>query len=101
MELLGKHIPEWTFTPPAGGLCLWIRMEGYDSRHFAQFAARFGVALTPGSMFAADDGYNDFLRLPFLLEEEAITAGILRLKCAWDEFRSTASVGARHAAMIV
>jgi DNA-binding transcriptional MocR family regulator len=101
MELLRKHIPEWTFTPPAGGLCLWIRMKGYDSRHFAQFAARFGVALTPGSMFAADDACNDFLRLPFLLEEEAITAGILRLKCAWDEFRSTASVDARYAAMIV
>lgn len=101
VELLRNHLPEWTFDIPSGGLCLWIRLPGYDTRHFTQFAARFGVALTQGSLFASDDTYNEFLRIPFLLSEEAITTGVLRLKSAWSEFRTTASVETRHTANIV
>lgn len=91
VELLRSHLPEWTFNVPSGGLCLWIRVPGYDTRHFAQVAARFGVAVTQGSLFATEDAHNEFLRIPFLLEEDAMTTGVLRLKSAWREFRSTAS----------
>lgn len=92
VELLRNHFPEWTFTVPSGGLCLWVRLPGCDTRHFTQFAARFGVALTQGSLFSSDDTYNEFLRIPFLLDEEATTTGVLRLKSAWNDFRSAASV---------
>jgi DNA-binding transcriptional MocR family regulator len=100
-ELLRSHIPEWTFHLPTGGLCLWIRLAGYDARHFTQFAARFGVAVTQGSVFATDDTQNEFLRIPFLLEEEAMTTGVLRLQSAWNEFRATASVETPRAGNIV
>jgi DNA-binding transcriptional MocR family regulator len=90
-ELIRQHLPEWKFTVPSGGLCLWVQLPSCDASHFTQFAARFGVALTPGSIFASEDSYNEFLRIPFLLDEEAITTGLLRLKSAWDEFRATAS----------
>jgi DNA-binding transcriptional MocR family regulator len=101
VELLRSHLPEWTFSVPTGGLCLWIRLAGYDTRHFTQLAARFGVAVTQGSLFATDDTHNEFLRIPFLLEEEAMTTGVLRLKSAWSEFRATASVETPRAVNIV
>ncbi len=101
VELLRRHLPEWTFTVPSGGLCLWIRLPGYDTRHFTQFAARFGVALTQGSLFATEDTHNEFLRIPFLLDEEAMTTGVLRLKSAWNDFRATASVETPRAVNIV
>jgi DNA-binding transcriptional MocR family regulator len=100
-ELLRSHLPEWTFNVPTGGLCLWIRLAGYDTRYFTQFAARFGVAVTQGSLFATDDTHNEFLRIPFLLDEEDLTTGVLRLKSAWNEFLATASVQTPRAVNIV
>ena len=101
VELLHRHLPEWTFSIPTGGLCLWVRLPGYDARHFTQCAARFGVAVTPGSLFVSDDSHHEFLRIPYLLEEDGITSGVLRLKSAWDEYRATASVEAPRMAAIV
>jgi DNA-binding transcriptional MocR family regulator len=95
MQLLRKHFPEWTFSSPAGGVFLWVDIGGRDSRRFSQVASRLGVALTPGSMFAADDSFSDFLRIPFLLEEEQLRAGTVRLREAWDEFCSAAVETAR------
>lgn len=100
-ELLGEHLPEWQFSVPVGGLCLWVRLPGYDARHFTQCAARYGVALTPGSMFACDDSYNEFVRIPFLLPDETIATGMLRLKAAWKEFRGSPSArGARGGTIV-
>jgi DNA-binding transcriptional MocR family regulator len=101
VELLGEHLPEWRFTTPKGGLCLWVRLPGHDAARFTQYASRFGVSLAAGAIFAADDSCQEFLRIPFLLEEAAITEGVLRLKAAWQEFRSTASAGMTPAAPIV
>jgi DNA-binding transcriptional MocR family regulator len=93
IELLRRHLPEWRFVTPSGGLSMWVQLPGCHASHFAQFAARFGVALAPGSTFASDDSFTEFVRIPFLLDEEAIGVGMLRLKAAWDEFRATTSVG--------
>jgi DNA-binding transcriptional MocR family regulator len=101
VELLREHLPEWKFAIPSGGLCLWVQLPGYDARHFMQCAARFGVALTAGPMFASEDSFQEYLRLPFLLNEEAITTGVRRLKSAWDQFRAIESVGASRAVTIV
>jgi DNA-binding transcriptional MocR family regulator len=99
-DLLREQLPEWTFAIPKGGLCLWVRLPGRDAGHFAQFAARFAVALAPGSMFAADDSCREFLRIPYLLDEEAIAEGVGRLKRAWEEFRTTPSVAVMAAPMV-
>ena len=101
MELLQKHFPEWTFSSPTGGICLWVDLAGRDSRRFSQVAARRGVAITPGSMFACDDSFSDFLRIPFLLEEDRLRAGIIRLREAWDEYCSATPVETARSMTIV
>jgi DNA-binding transcriptional MocR family regulator len=94
-ENLRKHFPEWKFSVPSGGLCFWLQLPNCDTRHFTQFAARFGIALTPGTVFAADDSFHDCLRLPFLLDEDTLSAGLLRLKAVWNEFRAIPLVETR------
>ena len=58
-----------------------------DARDFAQCAARHGVAVTPGSAFAADESCVDYLRIPFVLEEAELVAGVERLALAWSQYR--------------
>lgn len=90
-QLLREALPSWRFELPQGGLFLWVRLPGYDSRQFAQAAARHGVALTPGPLFAADDSFVEYLRIPYLLEEDRIRLGVQRLAEAWQAFIASAS----------
>jgi DNA-binding transcriptional MocR family regulator len=90
-SLLRERLPEWEFTKPQGGLFLWVRLPGADARHFAQCAARHGVALTPGTMFAADESYADYLRIPFVLDEQSLVLGVDRLALAWTDYRELAN----------
>ena len=75
---------------PKGGLCLWVRLPSGDARYFAQCAARHGVALISGSIFAADESFEDYLRIPFVLDEESLALGVDRLATAWAEYRGLA-----------
>jgi hypothetical protein len=54
---------------------------------FAQSAARLHVAVTPGSLFAVDEACNEFLRLPFLLDEPQLRLGVRRMAEAWRQCR--------------
>ncbi len=84
--LLRQQLPEWTFTMPSGGLFLWVRTPGVNARQFAQYAARHHVALAPGGLFSVGDGHDEFLRLPYLLDEPALERGVHRLSAAWRAF---------------
>jgi DNA-binding transcriptional MocR family regulator len=99
--LLREYLPSWQFQSPSGGLFLWVRLAGYDTRQFAQLAARNGVALTPGPLFAADDSCVEYLRIPYLLDEDLIRLGVQRLAQSWREFLSSASLRSQHLAPIV
>jgi DNA-binding transcriptional MocR family regulator len=101
MQLLREHIPEWEFAVPSGGLFLWVKIPEHDSRYFAQLAARHGVAVTPGPLFAVDDGWINHIRIPFLVDEESINVGVTRLAAAWREFRGAAIWSERGMAPIV
>jgi DNA-binding transcriptional MocR family regulator len=84
--LLQQQLPEWTFTIPSGGLFLWVKAPGVNTRQFAQYAARHRVALAPGALFSVDDGHEEYMRVPYLLDETAMRAGIGRLATAWRAF---------------
>jgi DNA-binding transcriptional MocR family regulator len=99
--LLSERLPDWEFSKPQGGLFLWVRLPGGDARYFAQCAARHGVAVTPGSIFASDESYTDFLRIPFVLDEQSIDIGVERLATAWTEFRGLTNTRTARAAPIV
>ena len=48
-KLLARHLPEWTWEAPAGGLSLWVKLPRGDAGAFAQVALRHGVAVVPGA----------------------------------------------------
>jgi DNA-binding transcriptional MocR family regulator len=84
--LLQRHLPSWSWDPPAGGCCLWVRLPSGDATEFSQVALRHGVSVVPGSVFAADAGLIEFLRLPFGLEPPAMEEGVERLGRAWRAY---------------
>jgi DNA-binding transcriptional MocR family regulator len=98
--LVGEHLPEWRFRKPSGGLFLWVRVPGTDTRQFAQHAARHGVAVAAGAHFSADEGSDDHVRLPFLLEEAFLREGVARLSAAWRSFRRAPRGTTRETALV-
>jgi DNA-binding transcriptional MocR family regulator len=85
-RLLKSRLPSWTWTPPAGGLSLWVRLPHGDATGFAQVALRHGVAVVPGPLASPDSGGADRLRLPFVHDAEMMTEGIDRLARAWRAY---------------
>jgi DNA-binding transcriptional MocR family regulator len=85
-RLLRRHLPEWSWSPPAGGLSLWVRLPRGNSDEFAQVALRHGVSVVPGSLTSPEGGLSDHLRLPFVLEKGPMEEGVLRLARAWSAY---------------
>jgi DNA-binding transcriptional MocR family regulator len=87
-RLLRDSLPDWKFRLPAGGLFLWVKLPGGDSREFAQVALRHGVLILPGPAMSATEQHAPFVRLVFLAGDEVLRAGVRRLAAAWREYRS-------------
>jgi DNA-binding transcriptional MocR family regulator len=83
---LTEQLPQWQFKKPSGGLCLWVRLPFGDTTSFAQFAARAGVRILPGSSMTVDGSCEEYLRLPFTVSPEIIDSGIARLATAWRRY---------------
>ncbi|CAL9529878.1 Histidinol-phosphate aminotransferase [Nocardiopsis dassonvillei] len=84
---LDRELPDWRYTPAAGGQTLWVRMPHGDSASFAQVALRRGVALLPGAALCPGGGGEAWLRLPFLAPEETLDAAVRRIAEAWEHYR--------------
>jgi DNA-binding transcriptional MocR family regulator len=80
---LARQLPAWTWTPPAGGLCLWIRIGGDSSARFAPIALRHGIAIAPGTVSSADGGAVDHIRLPLGHPPPVLREAVRRLAAAW------------------
>ncbi len=89
-KLLSRHLPDWTWTPPAGGLSLWARLPRGNADEFAQVALRHGVSIVPGSLASTDGASSDCLRLPFVLEAKGMEEGVRRLAQAWASYGAAA-----------
>ena len=87
-NLIDEHLPEWTYVQPDGGLCLWITIPLGEAEKFAELAMLHGVAVVPGNIFSATAGQPRGLRIPFVLDNESIQEGVLRLTKAWKEYKS-------------
>jgi DNA-binding transcriptional MocR family regulator len=86
--LLRKHLPDWRFTEPAGGLFLWTELPDADARDFAQVALRHGVAVLAGPTMSATEDHTRFVRLPFFSEPDLLRVAVQRLTAAWKGYRS-------------
>ncbi|HYP55336.1 MAG TPA: PLP-dependent aminotransferase family protein [Solirubrobacterales bacterium] len=89
-EHFGELGAEWS--RPAGGMFVWMRLPGeLDTVDLLDAALDEGVSFVPGSVFAADGGHRDALRLCFSsVKEEEIGAGVERLRAALDRLTGAA-----------
>jgi DNA-binding transcriptional MocR family regulator len=83
-QLLSELLPGWSWDPPRGGLCLWVRLPYGSATEFAQVALRTGVSIVAGSVASADGSFDDHIRLPFGHRPEALEEGVRRLAKAWQ-----------------
>ncbi|HTO87130.1 MAG TPA: PLP-dependent aminotransferase family protein [Thermoanaerobaculia bacterium] len=88
-RLLARHLPDWTWVAPAGGLSLWVRLPRGSADELAAVALRHGVSIVPGPLASPDGGFQDHLRLPFVLDRETMEEGIRRLARAWSACAGT------------
>nr|WP_055505568.1 PLP-dependent aminotransferase family protein [Nonomuraea pusilla] len=81
---LAARLPAWSWTLPAGGLSLWVRLPGVDTDRFAELAREHGVAVAPGSLFSPDGRHRDRLRLSFALPPDLLDRAVTALAAAWE-----------------
>jgi DNA-binding transcriptional MocR family regulator len=100
-QLLTEMLPGWSWEPPQGGLCLWVRLPYGSATEFAQVALRTGVSIVDGSVASPDGSFDDHLRLPFGHRPEALEEGIRRLAKAWQLYAPAEPSRAHSMAVIV
>jgi DNA-binding transcriptional MocR family regulator len=86
-ELAGalvRHLGDWRFDEPAGGLSLWVSLGGYDAERFAQTALRHGVAVATATSLSVSDDHGDRIRLSFAAPAPILRQGVERLRMAWE-----------------
>jgi DNA-binding transcriptional MocR family regulator len=83
---LERQLPAWTYTRPAGGLSVWVRLPHGSAAEFARVALQYGVSVLPGTVTSPTGRFTDHLRLPFVLEGSAIREGVDRLARAWRAY---------------
>jgi DNA-binding transcriptional MocR family regulator len=79
---LRAKLPEWRFRVPAGGVTLWVELDGPVSGALSQAAEAYGVRLAPGPRFGVDGTMERFLRLPYTLPAAQLTEAVSRIAAA-------------------
>ena len=83
------HLPDWTFTLPRGGVCLWAELPAPVSTALAHAASEHGLRLAAGPRFGVDGTLERFLRLPFTLPEHVLVDAVERLARAGEDLDRT------------
>ncbi|MFC6288370.1 PLP-dependent aminotransferase family protein [Nocardioides sp. GCM10027113] len=81
---LRRHLPDWRFRLPGGGLALWCELPAARGTALAAEAERHGVIITPGPVFAAEGGLDRFVRVPWTRPAEELELAVERLAAAWS-----------------
>lgn len=81
LHALSEHLPELSWTDPAGGFYVWLTLpSNLDSKAMLARAVKELVAYTPGSAFFANGSGRQNMRLSFCYPTpENIRVGIRRL----------------------
>jgi DNA-binding transcriptional MocR family regulator len=61
--LLSEYLPEWTYSVPDAGACLWVDAHT-DTVALAARLSRARIVVIPGSHFSPTDNWTTHLRLP-------------------------------------
>ena len=81
---LATRLGRWRWEEPAGGLSMWVSLDGADAERFAQRAMRHGVAVASAGPLSVSDRHADRIRLSFASPEAVLLDGVERLGAAWD-----------------
>ncbi|MFF5112445.1 PLP-dependent aminotransferase family protein [Streptosporangium sp. NPDC000509] len=76
---LAARMPDWSFTLPAGGGSIWVRLSGPTATALADAAACQGVRLAPGRWFGVDGTLEGRLRLPFTHPPQVLVEAVRRI----------------------
>lgn len=89
---LRRYCPSLQFEVPHGGLFIWAQLPaGIDSRRLLEEAVELGIGFMVGSLFFAEEGGRDRIRLCFACHSpEMIAAGIRKLGLALKQVRPDA-----------
>jgi DNA-binding transcriptional MocR family regulator len=79
-----RHLPDWRFDVPVGGLNLWCELPVARGDQLARVAEQAGVRLARGSQFAAAGGLGRWVRIPFCVPADEADEVGRRLAAAWD-----------------
>jgi DNA-binding transcriptional MocR family regulator len=79
---LRRHVPDWEFTVPRGGLTLWVRTGGLSGSRIAEAGERLGVRVPSGPRFGVDGAFEGFVRLPFTVGGAVADTAAARLAAA-------------------
>lgn len=82
LDALARHCPDWSVTPPGGGLALWVDLGGGSSTRLARLAREQGLRITPGPRFTLRGSHDRWLRLPLVLPPEQVDDVVRRLALA-------------------
>jgi DNA-binding transcriptional MocR family regulator len=82
VEALRAELPDWRFTVPGGGMCLWVELDAPVSSAVARVAEELGVRVAPGPRFGADGTMERFMRLPYALPVDDLREVVHRLAIA-------------------
>lgn len=83
LELLRRHLPDWEPGGGAGGMSLWVRLPAPMSTALSAAASRMGLELPSGPRFGVDGTLERFVRVPYALPEDELSAAIELLARAW------------------
>ena len=82
-QLLREGCPGWRFTPPEGGLSIWVELpEGVSAGQLVLDAATHGVVVATGESSSTTDAGRRHLRLCFDRPEPQLREGLRRLVLA-------------------
>lgn len=88
--LLRAEIPSWTWSRPAGGPSLWVRLPFGDAEAFSQVAYRHGVRILAGTRMSTSETVSSHIRISFIPEPGELAEAVNRLKKAWFAFEASA-----------
>jgi DNA-binding transcriptional MocR family regulator len=85
--VLAAELPELAWTPPEGGLNLWLRLPAGTATAFSEVATRHGVAVVPGAVLSPRGAADDHVRLVYARPPAVFDEGVRRLAAAWEAYR--------------
>jgi DNA-binding transcriptional MocR family regulator len=81
---LADAVPGATWTPPSGGMSLWLRLPAPAAARLSVAARRHGVVIATPDSLTVRGGYDDRIRVSFGGPPLELREAATRLGAAWD-----------------